>query len=221
LGGPLFAAPIGYNKIMSTKFIPRANPELYEINTAAWLFDLSQKMGKRVLLGDVPGEEWDRIKDWGMDFVWLMGVWSRSQEGRKVSLNSPEFHKQFKTILPALQAEDIIGSGYSISGYVPDPLIGSWTDIDSAHEELRRRGMGLILDFIPNHTGIDHHWLYEHPEYFIQVGEEIYRKDRENYFPISIQGRTLYIAHGRDPNFPSWTDTAQLNYLSTRPPAQL
>ncbi len=80
---------------MSPKFLPRGNPELYEINTAVWLFNLSQKLNKPILLGDVPSEEWDTLKAWGMDYVWLMGVWCRGQQGRKVSLNSAEFRALF------------------------------------------------------------------------------------------------------------------------------
>jgi hypothetical protein len=199
---------------MSSKCLLRENPELYEINAAAWLFKLSRRAGKTLHLGDVPPGEWDKLKALGMDFVWLMGVWSRSQDGRKISLNDPRFHRLFTSTTPGWTDEDVIGSSYSISTHEPDPTIGNWGDIDHAREELHRRGMGLILDFIPNHTGIDHHWLTEHPEYYIQVSEDYFLKDQEAYFPINYQGKTIYIAHGRDPNFPSWSDTAQLNYFN-------
>ncbi len=199
---------------MTQKFLPRENPELYEINTAAWLFELSQKMGKKVLLKDVPSAEWDKIKDLGMDFVWLMGVWSRSVAGRKISLQIPEFRALFESVLPGCQEADIIGSCYAIGSGDPDPLVGSWKDIDYARSELHKRNMGLILDFIPNHRGIDHPWIAEHPEYFIQVSQTDYQKDKESYFPVNHKGQTLHIAHGRDPNFPAWTDTAQLNYFN-------
>jgi len=199
---------------MSPKFLPRPNPELYEINTAAWLFELSRKAGKTVYLGDVPSEEWDRLKSRGMDFVWLMGVWSRSPSGRKVSLNDSGFHRIFNSITPGWTPEDVIGSSYAISTHEPDPIVGTWDDIDHAREELHRRSMGLILDFIPNHTGIDHLWLTQHPEFYIQVSEPDYLKDKGAYFPVEYRGETLYIAHGRDPNFPSWSDTAQLNYFN-------
>ncbi len=199
---------------MSPKYLPRENPELYEINTAAWLYELSHRLRKRIMLGNVPAGEWDRLKELGMDFVWLMGVWARSQEGRKISLNSPEFRRYFETVLPGCTPEDIIGSCYSISAYSPDPLVGTWEDLARAYEELHKRGMGLILDFVPNHTGIDHHWLHEHPEYFIQGNEKDYRNNRGAFFPVKYNGKLLYIAHGRDPNFPPWTDTAQLNYCN-------
>src|SRR5271157_4921695 len=109
---------------MSPKYLTRKNPELYEINAAAWLFELSQKLGKPVHLGDVPSQEWDQIKALGMDYIWLMGVWKRSPSGRTISLKDPGFGRLFNTILPGWTAEDIIGSSYSISSHEPDPFIG-------------------------------------------------------------------------------------------------
>jgi hypothetical protein len=199
---------------MIKKYSYRENPALYEINTAAWLFELSRKLGKQIFLGDVPDQEWDKLKALGMDFVWLLGVWSRSQEGRKIGLEDSGFRKSFDEVLPGCSIEEIIGSCFSIGSYGPDPLIGTWEDLDHAHQELNRRGMGLILDFVPNHTGIDHHWVLEHPEYYINVSEKDYLKDKDAYFPVEYEGKTSYIAHGRDPYFPPWTDTAQLNYFN-------
>jgi len=211
----LLKAFLEYNiKQMAAKFAYRNHPLLLEINTAAWLFELSNRLGKNVLLGAVPSSEWDKIKATGMDFVWLMGIWNRSQEGRKISLNSPKFRSEFEKVLPECSSEDIIGSCYSISFYGPDPLIGSWSDLDRARAELNKRGIGLILDFVPNHTGIDHHWLIEHPEYYIQGTEADYQKDKDAFFIVKAQKKPLYIAHGRDPYFPPWTDTAQLNYFN-------
>lgn len=199
---------------MIEKFLPRKHPLIYEINTAAWLFQLSQKIDRPVHLGDIPGEEWDRLKQAGMDYIWLMGIWKRSEEGRKLSLNDPEFHRLFTSVLPGWQPEDIIGSCYSIQSYVVDPTVGTMEDIDHTREELHRRNIGLILDFVPNHTGIDHPWVTEHPEYYIQLSETDYQKDENASYPINKEGVTLYLAHGRDPYFPPWTDTAQLNYFN-------
>jgi hypothetical protein len=199
---------------MPKKFVSRGHPNLYEINTAAWLFDLAQKGGRNMLLRDVPSEEWDSLKAQGMDYVWLMGVWNRSEAGRKLNLNDPQAFKYFQTVLPDCKDEDIIGSCYSIGSGDPDPLVGTWEDIDQAHSELNKRGMGLILDFIPNHRGIDHPWLTEHPEYFIQVSREQYLKDKQAYFPVAVKDHSVYIAHGKDPNFLAWLDTAQLNYFN-------
>jgi len=199
---------------MNNKFIPRPHPNLYEINTAAWLFEKSREAGRPVTLADIPAGEWDRLKALGMDYIWLMGVWTRSAVSRQICLAEPDLRNAFEDVLPACQPEDILGSCYSVSAYEIDPSLGTLDALDNIRRELNRRNMGLILDFIPNHTGLDHRWLEEHPEYYIQVDEAEYRKNPAAYFPVRYDHRTLYIAHGRDPFFPPWTDTAQLNYFN-------
>jgi glycosidase len=199
---------------MLKKYLRRPNPTLYEINTAAWLFELGQKAGHPLLLREVPASEWDRLKALGMDYVWLLGVWSRSREGRKISLTDSDFNRLFNSVLPGCSDEDIIGSCFAVGANDPDPLIGTWEDLDHAREELHKRDMGLILDFIPNHKGLDHPLLSENPEYFIQVSRAQFERYPASFFPFDYQGRTLYVAHGKDPNFPAWTDTAQLNYFN-------
>ncbi len=39
-------------------------------------------------------------------------------------------------------------------------------------ERLRERGLRLMLDFVPNHTALDHPWVEEHPEYYV-AGTEL------------------------------------------------
>jgi glycosidase len=196
----------------------KSNPRLYEINTVAWLYELSVRYDRKFTLGNVPYGEWDRFKELGFDYIWLMGVWKRSKAGVRIFKNEPEyavFKSLFDAVLPEWsEGEDLVGSPYSVNSYEPDPLAGQWGDIDSARDELRRRGIGLILDFVPNHTAPDHPWVFEHPEYYIQVRESDYKQDRSAYLPIHRDEKTLYIAHGRDPYFPPWTDTVQLNYFN-------
>ena len=43
------------------------SPTIYEINTWAWLADLSTKYGSFVELGSVPAAEWDAIAEFGFD----------------------------------------------------------------------------------------------------------------------------------------------------------
>ncbi len=71
--------------------------------------------------------------------------------------------------------------------------------------------MGLILDFIPNHTARDHAWVNEHPEYYIQGGENEAAEKPDLFFRTATVKGPLTIAMGRDPSFAGWTDTAQIN----------
>jgi glycosidase len=73
---------------------------------------------------------------------------------------------------------------------------------------LRKRGLRLMLDFVPNHTGIDHPWVTEHPEYYMQGTEADLAREPKNFTRVG----DLILAHGRDPYFPGWQDTLQLNY---------
>ncbi len=64
----------------------RPHPHLYEINTWAWLEELSARLGRTIGLAEVPDSEWDAIAGNGFDIVWLMGMWQRSAEAKRLAL---------------------------------------------------------------------------------------------------------------------------------------
>ena len=170
----------------------RSAPFIYEINTWPWLNGLSRTYGRPIQLANVPAEEWDEVASWGFDAIWLMGVWERSPAGRRIAREHPDLQAEYRKALPDLKPDDIVGSPYSIHRYKADPHLGGPEGLRSARAELARRNLALLLDFVPNHVAIDHPWTSEHPEYFV-------RDDNGD------------IANGRDPYFPPWTDTAQIN----------
>ena len=76
----------------------------------------------------------------------------------------------------------------------------------------RRRGLRLILDFVPNHMAPDHPWVAEHPDFFVAGTEEQLAAQPQNYRRLETAGGSRILAYGRDPYFDGWPDTLQLNY---------
>ena len=183
------------------------NPVIYEINTWVWLQELRQKYHRSVMLGSVPSEEWDALASLEAKAVWLMGVWERSPVGIRISRALPALQTEYRQALPDYSLEDVVGSPYCVHRYVVDERLGGPRGLAEARAELVRRGLRLILDFVPNHVAPDHPWVYEFPKYFIHgSGEDLVRVPNEFFV---ADGKI--IAYGRDPYFPPWTDTAQLN----------
>ena len=87
-------------------------------------------------VGDLPGilQRLDYLSWLGVDAVWI----------------SP--------IYPSPMAD----FGYDISDYTAiHPLFGTLADFDRLLEEVHRRGLKLILDYVPNHTSDRHPWFLE------------------------------------------------------------
>jgi glycosidase len=182
-------------------------PCLYEINTWVWLWDLSRKYGKELNLGSVPSGEWDAIASHGFDAVWLMGVWERSPAGIAIANRNPALLEDFRRSLPDFRPQDNVGSAYCIRRYVVDEHLGGPKGLATARRELQKRGMNLVLDFVPNHVAPDHPWASEDPEFFIRGTVDDLRNDPSSY--VDIGG--VIFACGRDPYFPAWPDVLQLN----------
>jgi hypothetical protein len=195
--------------------ILRPHPHLYQIHTWAWLDALSRTAKRQLMLRDVPDTEWDRIRGLGFDLVYLLGIWKRSPGGRHIFRTDAASFKVFDHALPGWTVESVIGSPFSIVDYAPDPRIGTWDDIDAIRAKLHARGMRLILDFIPNHMGPDHPWIFEHPDYLMQGRELDFQHAPTDFLLIEPDGKAPYfIARGRDPYFAPWADTAQIDYFS-------
>jgi hypothetical protein len=189
------------------------NPHLYEINTWAWLDELSRKAGKSVALETVPDSEWDQIAERGFHVVWLMGMWQRSPESRRIFLNDPGQRADFDRALPGWTPEDVIGSPYAVRSYTPDPRFGNWKSLDLVRSKLAKRGVALFLDFVGNHTALDHAWISEHPEYYIQGTERDFEREPQSFHRVATSQGVKFVALGRDPYFPAWRDVAQLNHF--------
>ena len=189
-------------------------PSLYQINTRVWLTELSRALGRPATLDDIPDAELDRLATMGFDWIWLLSVWQTGAAGQRASRTNPEWRREFQETLPDLREDDIAGSGFAITGYSVHDGLGGDAALARLRERLRRRSLLLLLDFVPNHTGLDHPWVDEHPEYFIQGTEQDLAQAPQNYTRVTRARGDLVLAHGRDPYFAGWPDTLQLDYAN-------
>ena len=116
--------------------------------------------------------------------------------------------------MPDLCDDDIPGSGFAITGYkVQKAWAGTRLspDCDGGSGE---HGLRLMLDFVPNHTGLDHPWVESHPEYYIRGTDSDLARAPANYTWVKRQQAICCWPTGGIPYFPGWPDTLQLNYAN-------
>jgi glycosidase len=185
------------------------HPFLLEINTRCWLCSQSKAAGRTITLANVPHAEFQQWQDLGLTHLWLMGIWPTGPRSRAVCVASPELRTRFHELLPNSSTEDLAGSPYAIAGYSVSSALGGEAGLKLFRERLNAHGIKLVLDFISNHMGLDHPWVAERPELFVQSPAEA-----PGTFKQPSTSAPRWLAHGRDPYFPPWNDTAQLDYRS-------
>jgi len=89
----------------------------------------------------------DRLKQMGVQTLWFMPLNPISKVDRKGTL----------------------GSYYAVSDYTSiNPEFGSLADWVKLVKTIHKKGMKVIIDWVPNHTGGDHRWLTAHPNFFVK-----------------------------------------------------
>ena len=198
-------------------------------STLVWLDQLSKKYKRNISTLDcIPDEELDFLKESGFTALWLIGLWERSPASKKI-----------KNYCGNPDAES---SAYSLKGYNISARIGGWEALANLKSRCTSRGIRLASDMVPNHTGLDSDWLYEHGNYFVQqdyppfpnytyTGPDLSTdpdfeiKIEDHYFNRTDaavtfmkrdkrNGETKYIFHGNDGTTMPWNDTAQLDFLN-------
>jgi Alpha amylase, catalytic domain len=187
-------------------------PALYQINTRAWLHDLGTRLGQPPAIDTIPDASLDRIANDGFDWLWPLGVWQTGEAGRQVSLHQAEWQREYRELLPDFTPADVVGSPFAIREYVVHRDLGGPPALAQLRGKLRERGVRLMLDFVPNHTALDHPWVHDHPEYYVHGNEEDLAREPHNYRRVDTRHGPRVLAHGRDPYFPGWPDTLQVNY---------
>lgn len=192
---------------------------LFQINSRVYLNSLTKelKLNRPATFDDIPDSFVDRLRDSGFEFIYLLSVWTISQESTKVSLTlKSDFEVTFSSSSSSssssnneLKDEDIDGSGFAIHEYVVSPKLGGADSLRRFRERLKQRNLKLILDFVPNHLGLSNCWLKEHPQYFVIGNDNDLQLHPEQWTRSSATGHVL--AFGKDPQF-TWKDALQLNY---------
>ncbi|HSR70704.1 MAG TPA: alpha-amylase family glycosyl hydrolase [Acidobacteriota bacterium] len=86
-----------------------------------------------------------RLRDLGVDILWLMPIHEIGQRNRKGSLGSP----------------------YSVKDYYSvNPEFGTLEDFKDFVEAAHEQGFRVILDWVANHTAWDNPLVEEHPEWY-------------------------------------------------------
>jgi hypothetical protein len=179
------------------------DPILYEINTRCWLADLSEAAGRQLTLANVPDSEFVFWRQCGFTHIWLMGVWTLGERGRassKRSFRGREIH---------FSCADIAGSPYAVRAYQVSRRLGGKAGLAQFRRKLNEHGMKLVLDFVPNHTALDHPWVRTHPEHYVTSSQ------RHEGMVKPFRGAAHWYANGACGYGPPWIDTLQLDYRSS------
>jgi glycosidase len=192
---------------MSVKY-----PSLYQINTRVWLDERGRAIGRAATLDDMDDGFLDTIAADGFDWVWLLGIWQTGAAGREISRTQPEWQPDYHHVLPDFSADDVCGSPFAVKDYVVHGDFGGPGALERFRKRLAERGSHLMLDFVPNHTALDHPWVWQHPERYVHGRDEDLAREPFNYRRVETASGPRVLAHGRDPYFPGWPDTLQLNY---------
>ncbi|MCX7797757.1 MAG: alpha-amylase family glycosyl hydrolase [Melioribacter sp.] len=182
---------------------------LYEINTRVFL----KRFSNESKLSDIPEEIWDYFAKNGFEYIWLMGIWNTCKSTIEQYCFEDYLIQSYSKALKDWTKEDVIGSPYSIDDYEVNPEIGNFEMLFNLKSVLNKKGIKLILDLIPNHFSAHSKLIEQSPEMFLSVDKNIYQKD-SNTFYRPFEDQEKYFAHGRDPFFPAWQDTVQVNFFS-------
>lgn len=142
-----------------------------------------------------------------------MGIWKTCSSTIEKYCYEPELIAAYNRSLKDWSKSDVIGSPYSIDEYVVNPSLGSWEELKELKKYLNSIGIKLFVDFVSNHFSADSKYIQSNPEIFLKADENFLNEDSFTFFKPDALPNEVF-AHGRDPFFPAWTDTIQVNFFS-------
>jgi glycosidase len=184
-------------------------PLIYNLDARVQLRQLSEECGRTITLAEVPDAEIEKWSASHFDAIWLLGVWETGTQSRLLALNNLHLTDESTALVPDWKSDDIFGSPYAIADYRVAAALGGEPALAEFRSRLAQRGLKLILDFVPNHTALDHPWIETNREFYISIPNDRLEQMEEGAYFSCEDG--AHLAYGRDPNFPPFRDTAQLN----------
>lgn len=134
------------------------------------------------------------LKKLGVKVIWLMPIYPISMKNRKTTDG-----RLVSEIKDPQEKAKYLGSYYAISDYTAiNPDLGTKEDFRNLVKTAHENGIYVILDWVANHTGWDHKWITEHPEY--------YHKNAKGEVTDPLNPET-----GKSWG---WTDVAHLDYAN-------
>lgn len=131
------------------------------------------------------------LKELGVKIIWLMPVHPISETKRKATGDTFT-----SDIEDENEREKYLGSFYAVSDYrAVHPDYGTKDNLRNLIKTAHENEMLVILDWVPNHTGWDHNWIKEHPEYYTK------NANGEITDPLNEDGTPV-----------GWQDVADLDY---------
>ncbi len=169
------------------KFSPAVeeNSVIYEVNIRQY----SPEGTFNAFTKDIP-----QLKELGVKIIWVMPIFPISQTKRKATGGDDS---KFASEMPAAEQHKYLGSYYAVSDFKKvNPEFGTIEDFRNLVKTAHENGIYVILDWVPNHTGWDHVWIKNHPEYYTQNAKG------EIIDPVNPETGKSW----------GWTDVADLNY---------
>jgi glycosidase len=132
-----------------------------------------------------------QLKDLGVKIIWLMPVFPISETKRKAK--GDLFVSEIKD---KEERKKYLGSYYAVSDFRKvNPEFGNLSDLRKLIKTAHQNNIAVILDWVPNHTGWDHPWIKNHPDFYTKNDKG------EITDPLNDDGTSK-----------GWTDVADLNY---------
>ena len=135
-----------------------------------------------------------QLKELGVKIIWVMPIFPISQTKRKATGGDDS---KLASEMPKEEQHKYLGSYYAVSDFKKvNPEFGTIEDFRNLVKTAHENGMYVILDWVPNHTGWDHVWIKEHPEFYTKNAKG------EIIDPINPETGKSW----------GWSDVADLNY---------